>query len=240
MILELQEIIKSFGKVNVLKGVSVSFNKGEIVALIGPNGSGKTTLLKSVLGLILPNSGQILVDGKIITNDFEYRKTIGYMPQIAKYPENLKVKELIKLVRELRNNPIKTDEDLYTELKITDLLDKNLSALSGGQKQKVGAYIAFLFNPNIIILDEPTAGLDPVSTEIIKHKILLAKNNGKLIIITTHIMQDAEELSDRLIYLLEGTVFLDSNIIELKKQTQENTLNKALAKIILQSEKNKF
>lgn len=240
MILELQEVIKSFGKVKVLKGINVSFNKGEIVALIGPNGSGKTTMLKSVLGLILPESGKIFVDDKIITNDFAYREKIGYMPQIAKYPENLKVKELIKLVRELRNNPTNTDEELYDELKISALLDKNLGALSGGQKQKVGAYIAFLFNPTIIILDEPTAGLDPVSTEIIKQKILREKEKENLIIITTHIMQDAEELSDRLIYLLEGTIFLDTNIAELKKETQEGTLNKALAKIILQNEKVNF
>lgn len=240
MILELQEVIKSFGKVKVLKGINASFNKGEIVALIGPNGSGKTTMLKSVLGLILPESGKIFVDDKIITNDFTYREKIGYMPQIAKYPENLKVKELIKLVRELRNNQKNTDEELYSELKISALLDKNLGALSGGQKQKVGAYIAFLFNPSIIILDEPTAGLDPVSTEIIKQKILREKEKEKLIIITTHIMQDAEELSDRLIYLLEGTIFIDTNITELKKETKENTLNKALAKIISQNEKINF
>ncbi|MCK6649770.1 MAG: ATP-binding cassette domain-containing protein, partial [Bacteroidia bacterium] len=120
---------------------------------------------------------------------------------------------------------------------ISDLSEKALGSLSGGQKQKVGAYIAFLFNPEIIILDEPTAGLDPVSTEIIKEKIIKSKKEGKLIVITTHIMQDADELSDRLIYLMEGKIFIDMKIEQLKEQTRENTLNKALAKKISEYEK---
>lgn len=237
MIINIQHIFKAFGKTKVLNDISINLFKGEIIALIGPNGSGKTTLLKSILGLILPDSGSILVQGKAIKTDYSYRNIIGYMPQIAKYPENLKVKELIHLVRNLRGNPEGTDEELMNSLQISDLSEKALGSLSGGQKQKVGAYIAFLFNPEIIILDEPTAGLDPVSTEIIKEKIIKSKKEGKLIVITTHIMQDADELSDRLIYLMEGKIFIDMKIEQLKEQTRENTLNKALAKKISEYEK---
>lgn len=230
--LELQAISKSFGKTKVLRDVSLDFHKGEIIALIGPNGSGKTTLLKSVLGLVVNDKGSINVNGQSIRNNFKYRETIGYMPQIAHYPENLKVQELILLIRSLRNNPKNTDEELGQKLKLDELMHKKLGSLSGGQKQKVGAYLAFLFNPEIIILDEPTAGLDPVSTEILKKKILAARESGKLVIITTHIMQDAEELADRLVYLMDGSVFINENIVALKQKTGETNLNKALANIL--------
>lgn len=231
--LELKQICKSFGKTKVLRELNVSFSPGEITALIGPNGSGKTTMLKTVLGLVINEKGQVLVNGKDIRNGYSYRQSIGYMPQIAHYPENLKVNELISLVRTLRNNPDHTDEELKESLNISELIGKNLGSLSGGQKQKVGAYLAFLFNPEIIILDEPTAGLDPVSTEILKKKISKSKAQKKLIIITTHIMQDAEELADRLVYLMEGSVFIDDSIQSIKTRTGELSLNKALARLLV-------
>jgi len=231
--LELKQICKSFGKTKVLRELNVSFSPGEITALIGPNGSGKTTMLKTVLGLVINEKGQVLVNGKDIRNGYSYRQSIGYMPQIAHYPENLKVNELISLVRTLRNNPDHTDEELMESLNISELIGKNLGSLSGGQKQKVGAYLAFLFNPEIIILDEPTAGLDPVSTEILKKKISKSKAQKKLIIITTHIMQDAEELADRLVYLMEGSVFIDDSIQSIKTRTGELSLNKALARLLV-------
>lgn len=230
--LELKQICKSFGKTKVLRELNVSFSPGEITALIGPNGSGKTTMLKTVLGLVINEKGQVLVNGKDIRNSYSYRQSIGYMPQIAHYPENLKVNELISLIRTLRNNPNRTDEELMESLNISELVGKNLGSLSGGQKQKVGAYLAFLFNPEIIILDEPTAGLDPVSTEILKKKISKAKVEKKLIIITTHIMQDAEELADRLVYLMDGSVFIDESIQSIKTRTGEMSLNKALARLL--------
>ena len=234
MSINIQNTYKSFGKTKVLNGINITFNRGEIVALIGPNGSGKTTLLKSILGLTIPQKGNITVFDKPIQKNYTYREHIGYMPQIAHYPENLKVRELIQLFRNLRNNPPNTDEELFTKYRIAQMFEKPLSALSGGQKQKVGAYLAFLFHPDIIILDEPTAGLDPVSTEIIKAKIYDAKNTGKLIIITTHIMQDADELADRIVYLADGNIFLDLTINELKEKTGETKLIKALAKLIME------
>lgn len=232
MKIEITNLKKSFSKLSVLKSIDVSFDSGEVVALMGPNGSGKTTLLKSILGLIMPNEGEIKVMGESVKNNHTYRKHIGYMPQIARYPENLKVKELITMIRDLRGNPVDIDEELVIDFRIAELEEKALGSLSGGQKQRVGAALAFMFHPEIIILDEPTAGLDPVSTEQMKNKITKEKQKGKLIIITTHIMNEAEELADRLVYLMDGKIYLDTTVAKLKQETSETSLNKSIAKII--------
>lgn len=232
MKIEITNLKKSFSKLSVLKNIDISFDSGEVVALMGPNGSGKTTLLKSILGLIMPNEGEIKVMGQSVKNNHTYRQHIGYMPQIARYPENLKVKELITMIRDLRGNPVHIDEELVIDFRIAELEEKALGSLSGGQKQRVGGALAFMFNPEVIILDEPTAGLDPVSTEYMKSKILKEKQKGKLIIITTHIMNEAEDLADRLVYLMDGKIYLNTTVAELKMKTSESSLNKSIAKII--------
>lgn len=227
---------KSFNKQEVLKGVNLELKKGNISAIMGPNGSGKTTILKSILDLVRPDSGEIFINGINTKNNCGYRKFIGYMPQTPRYPENLRVRELIAMLKDVKGNHCNYDEDLISQLKMEEIFDKPVGTLSNGTKQRVSCVIAFLFDQEIIILDEPTAGLDPVSTEIVKNKILKEKQKGKLIIITSHIISEVETLADRIIFLLEGKVHVDRTVKELKQHTGEENLNRAIA--LLMQERN--
>lgn len=230
-----EQLEKSFGKLHVLKGLDVEFKAGQVVSIIGHNGSGKTTLIKCILGMVLADKGKIFFDEKNIAADFRYRENIGYMPQIGHYPENMKIGQIFKMMKDLRKNASSLDESLMDEYKLSELFEKPMHALSGGTTQKVSASLAFLFNPKVLILDEPTAGLDPLAAEILKAKIIDAKSKGKLIIITSHIMSEVEEMADTVMYLYEGKVNFYNSVIELKKQTGEEKVGKAIAKIMKQS-----
>jgi len=229
-----ENLEKHFGKLHVLKGVNTSFNGGEVVSVIGPNGSGKTTLIKSILGMVVADKGKIYFDNKDVANDFSYRHHIGYMPQIGRYPENMKMGQLFSMMKDLRKSSSALDEELLNEFKLTSMFDKPMRTLSGGTTQKVSAALAFLFNPKVLILDEPTAGLDPLASEILKAKILKAKNEGKLVIVTSHIMSEVEEMADKIMYLFEGKINFYKTIADLKTETGEEKLGKAIAKIMTQ------
>lgn len=152
--------------------ISVTFEEGQVISLIGPNGSGKTTLIKSILGLIRPNEGQILFQNKSIYNDFQYRSQIGYMPQIGRYPDNMKMGQLFQMLRNIRNvHEEHLDTELINSFELRSMFEKPMRTLSGGTRQKVSAAIAFMFDSKVLILDEPTAGLDPVASEILKDKV---------------------------------------------------------------------
>src|SRR5690606_14803616 len=150
------------------KRVNAASQAGKSYALIRPNGSGKTTLIKAILGLVIPTSGEIRVDGENVRNHWSYREKIGYMPQIGRYPDNMRIGQLLDMMKNIRKNPPILDEELIDAFKLEQMLDKRMHTLSGGTRQKVSAALAFLFNPPVLFLDEPTAGLDPVSVEILK------------------------------------------------------------------------
>ncbi len=229
-----EKIEKHFGKLHVLKGVDTSFNAGEVVSVIGPNGSGKTTLIKTILGMVVADKGTIYFDDKDVKRDFSYRHHIGYMPQIGHYPENMKIGQLFSMMKDIRKSVSKLDEDLITDYKLASMFDKPMRTLSGGTTQKVSAALAFLFNPKVLILDEPTAGLDPLASEILKAKVIKAKSEGKLVIITSHIMSEVEEMADKIMYLFEGRINFYKSIAELKQETGEDKLGKAIAKVMIQ------
>jgi len=227
--IRIQNISKRFRKLQALDAISTEFGDGRVVALIGPNGSGKTTLIKSILGLIKPDSGTILFDGKPIAESVEYRQQIGYMSQIGRYPDNLTIGQLFRMIRKLRKGNLQLDEELYYRFKLDTLSDKPMRGLSGGTRQKVSAALAFLFDPQVLILDEPTAGLDPLASEILKEKILSEKAKGKLILITSHVLSDLEDLTTHILYLQDGRLLLDTTIQELRLKTGEEKLAKAIA-----------
>lgn len=219
--IDIRNITKSYGKFEVLKSVILEINEGQILTLMGPNGSGKTTLLKCLLGLVLPDSGEIFVNGINVRNNFEYRHKIGYMPQTAHFPENIKVSDVMQIIREIRGEKTAVDFEIFETFGIENFSQKKISALSQGMKQKVSASLTFMFDSEILILDEPTVGLDPLSAEFLKGKILKEKDKGKLILITTHILNEVKEMSDRLTFLLEGEVRVD-RLIEAKEK-EENS-----------------
>ena len=232
MLIQVQSLNKKFRRLEVLRNVSALFDANECVAIVGPNGSGKTTFIKSLLGLVVPDSGSIRILDADIKNNFLYRNHIGYMPQIGRYPENITIGQLYKMIKDVRQSAGALDEELIHQFHLPELFNKKMRTLSGGTRQKVSAALAFLFNPEILILDEPTAGLDPVSAEILKEKILSERKKNKLILITSHIMNDLDELCSHVMYMLEGNVEFIKTIEQLKSETGEERLGKVMAKMM--------
>ena len=222
-------ISKQFGKLKVLDNVSTTCNKGECIALIGPNGSGKTTIIKSILGMVVPDSGTIEFLGKNIRNHWQYRDEIGYMPQIGRYPDNMTIGQVLDMMKDIRNKKTALDDDLIKAFSLHNLLDKRMRTLSGGTRQKISAALAFLFDPSVLILDEPTAGLDPVSSELLKEKIIAEKEKGKLVLITSHVLSELDDLVTRIIYMQDGKLLFQKSIEDLKQDTGEEKLSKAIA-----------
>lgn len=235
--IKIENVHKQFKKLKALDNINVDFNKGQVVSLIGPNGSGKTTLIKSILGLVKPNNGQILFNGVSIDKEISYRNHIGYMPQIGRYPDNMKIGQVFQMIRNLRGNNQKIDEELFYRFKLDAMQDKPMKTLSGGTRQKVSAALAFLFDADVIILDEPTAGLDPLASEILKEKVLVEKKKDKLILITSHNLSDLEELTTDVLYLQDGKVVLYKSIKELYELTGEGKLSRAIAHVMKNSNK---
>lgn len=235
--ISIQNLKKNFSRLQALDDVSVEFASGKSFALIGPNGSGKTTLIKCILGMVVPTSGNIVVDGENILNHWHYREKIGYMPQIGRYPDNMRIGQLFDMMKNIRKNPPILDEELMEAFKLDTMLDKRMHTLSGGTRQKVSAALAFLFNPPVLFLDEPTAGLDPVSVEVLKEKIQKEKEAGKLMIISSHIMSDLDDLATEVVYLQDGHILYNNSIEELKDITGEQRLGKAMAQMIMSFDK---
>lgn len=230
--IEIKNLHKSFGKLQVLNDISIQLPSSACISLIGPNGCGKTTLLKCILGMVVAERGTIHVLNKNIINDWKYRSSIGYMPQIGRYPDNMKIGQLIDMMKDIRSENKNYDEELLDAFELKSMFDKPMRTLSGGTRQKVSACLAFLFNPEILILDEPTAGLDPISAEILKDKILKEKNNGKLILITSHILSDLDEIISDIIYMQDGRIQFFKSFEAIKAQTSETKLSKAIVSIM--------
>jgi len=231
----IENISKQFGKLKVLDKVSVTCDTSKCIALIGPNGSGKTTLIKSVLGMVVPDSGNIIFNGKKIQNDWQYREQIGYMPQIGRYPDNMTIGQVIDMMKDIRHSDSGFDERLIEAFSLKEMYNKRMRTLSGGTRQKVSASLAFLFDPKVLILDEPTAGLDPVSSEILKEKIITEIEKGKLVLITSHILSELDDLVSEVIYMQDGKLLFHKSIELLHKDTGENKLSKAIARVMTNS-----
>ncbi len=229
--IDIQHISKNFGKFKVLDDINLTCSKGECIALIGPNGCGKTTLIKSILGIVLPSKGDIVFMGQNIANSFQYREHIGYMPQIGRYPDNMTIGQIIEMMKEIRKSSA-PDEALLHQFHLKTLFDKKMRTLSGGTTQKVSATLAFLFNPDVLILDEPTAGLDPLSADILKEKIIEEKQKGKLILITSHLLSELDDLITQLIYMQDGKIRFHKTIEALKRETGEEKISKSISMML--------
>ena len=231
--IEIQNLTKKFQKFSALNEVNLSFKNGHSIALIGPNGCGKTTMIKCILGLNVVEDGDILVDGKSVKEDYKYRENMGYMPQIGRYPENMTIAETIKMIKDTRkNNGDDLDTELLEAFELENIYDKKMRTLSGGTTQKVSAVLAFIFNPKVIILDEPTAGLDPLATEILKNKIIKEKNKGKLIIITSHLLSELDDIITEIVFMNEGKVVVHQSVEDLKEETNTDKISDGIISIL--------
>jgi len=283
--IQINALNKNYGSLQALSSVDVEIEPGRIMAVLGPNGAGKTTLIKSILGLVKPDSGVITVDGIKVNGESRYREMIGYMPQLARYPENLTVTEIVDMIRDIRKSASKSegrsasvgrsaststdtpdgknrpteegpsaerepgspgsngqaasvqepahddapDLELWERFGLDSEKDKPFRTLSGGNRQKVSAVLAFLFRPKVLFLDEPTTGLDPVSSSILKDKILAERDRGTTIILTSHIMSEVQELAEQVVYLLEGKIYFERSVSGLLEETGQTTLERAIA-----------
>ncbi len=231
--IEIKNLTKKFKKFTALNQVNIRFNDGHSVALIGPNGCGKTTLIKCILGLNVVEDGDILVNNESVKEHYLYRKNIGYMPQIGRYPENMTIAQTIQMIKDTRKvSESELDTELLEAFELKSIFDKKMRTLSGGTTQKVSAVLAFLFNPRIIILDEPTAGLDPLASEILKNKIIKEKNKGKLIIITSHLLSELDDIVSEIVFMNEGKVIVHQSVEELMTERKTEKISESIISIL--------
>ena len=231
--IEIKNLTKKFNKFTALNQVNIRFNDGHSVALIGPNGCGKTTLIKCILGLNVVEDGDILVNNESVKEHYLYRKNIGYMPQIGRYPENMTIAQTIQMIKDTRKvSENELDTELLEAFELESIFDKKMRTLSGGTTQKVSAVLAFLFNPGIIILDEPTAGLDPLASEILKNKKIKKKNKGKLIIITSHLLSELDDIVSEIVFMNEGKVIVHQSVEELMTERKTEKISESIISIL--------
>jgi Cu-processing system ATP-binding protein len=230
--LRVSGVAKRFGKLQVLESVDTVLPTGRVTAIVGPNAAGKSTLIKCVLGLVRPDAGRIEVFGEPVGADPAYRARIGYMPQGAPFPENLTGHEVLRLVRSLRPGVAEVDDELIHRFALAPELGKPIRTLSGGTRQKLNAVVAFLFRPSLVILDEPTAGLDPLASSILKEKVQEAAERGVTVLLTSHIMSEIEALAAEVVFLVEGKVHFQGTMEQLRRTTGEQRLEHAVARLM--------
>ena len=236
--IEVKNLTKRFGKFTALNDLNLSFTNSKSIALIGPNGCGKTTLIKCILGLNVIETGDILVDGKSVKDDYLYRKDIGYMPQIGRYPENMSIGQTIKMIKDTRKvSETHLDTELLEDFELEKMYDKKMGTLSGGTTQKVSAVLAFMFDPKVIILDEPTAGLDPLASEILKNKIIKEKNRGKLIIITSHLLSELDDIVSEIVFMNEGKIIVQQSVEDLMTERKSEKISESIISILKEMKK---
>jgi Cu-processing system ATP-binding protein len=228
---ELSGVRKRFGRLTVLDGVDGAIAAGRVTAIVGPNASGKSTLIKCILGLVRPDAGSITVLGEPAGRDPDYRRRVGYMPQGAPFPENLTGREVLALIQSLRPGDA-IDDDLVHRFQLEAALEKPVRLLSGGTRQKLNAALAFWFRPALLILDEPTAGLDPLSSGVFKKKVQQAADGGAAVLLTSHVMGEVEELADDLLFMLEGQIRFQGTMEDLRRLTGEQRLERAVSRIM--------
>jgi Cu-processing system ATP-binding protein len=232
----LSGIRKRFGPVQVLDDVDVCFRPGRITAVLGPNGAGKTTLLKMILGLVRPDEGVVTVDDVRVNGDAAYRRDIGYMPQLPRFPENLTGWELAAMLDDLRSFHGVADESLIDAFRLGAEMAKPFRTLSGGNRQKVNAALALRHGARVLILDEPTAGLDPVAARVLKERVRAERDRGCTVLLTSHDLGQLQMLADDVVFLLDGVVRFEGEASELLAATGHAELEGAIAALILEGD----
>ena len=217
VIASLEAVSKSYGSIRALDKVNFRVHAGEVVALLGPNGAGKTTAVKLLLGLLQPNSGSVRVFGRNPTNP-ENRMKTGAMLQVGRVPETLKIREHIELFSSYYENPLPLN-DVLAAAGLESLRDRKFGDLSGGQKQRTLFALAICGDPDLLFLDEPTVGLDVEARRMLWDEIRSLVNRGKTVLLTTHYLQEADALADRVAVINKGEIIAEGTPATIKAQT---------------------
>jgi len=235
-VIEINNISKSYYlgglrnyRTDVLKNITLKIHRGEIFSLLGPNGAGKTTLMKIILGITFPTKGSINLFNKQIKRN-NYGNYIGYLPEQHQYPENMKAHDILKLfgmMRGMRGRYLKNRvNELISVFELRDY-KKPLSKYSKGMKQRLGLAVALLYSPDILLLDEPTDGLDPVGRVYIRELILDLKKKGTTIFINSHLLSEVEAIADRVAILDKGHMVTSGTVDDLTSRNgYEIVINK--------------
>jgi Cu-processing system ATP-binding protein len=229
--LSVRDLTKSFGGRRVLEGIDVDFAPGTVTALLGPNGAGKTTLLKCLLGLVRPDAGSIAVGGAELDDGGDSRRVIGYMPQLPHFPPHMSTRQLAAMLDDLRDFNGDPDDELAEAFGLHSDWDQPFRSLSGGTRQKVNAALAFRYRAPVLILDEPTAGLEPAASLALKEKIRACRSEGRTVVVTSHNLGDLDAMADEVVFLLGGRVRFDGTLGALLDETGQPTLEEAIASI---------
>ena len=216
MSLQIINLTKKFGDQTALNNINIEINNTEIIGLLGPNGAGKSTLMKSIVGALKIDEGQIIFNGKDIReNEIESKKNIGFLPENNPLYDEMYVKEYLSFVADIHKVSKHRIEEVIELVGITPEKSKKISQLSKGYQQRVGLAQAILHEPDLLILDEPTNGLDP--NQIIEIRNVIKEiGKEKTVILSTHIMQEVEALCSRVILIHQGNIIQDSTIEEFK------------------------
>jgi len=236
--IQISNLNKWFGKLHALCDVNVALQQGECVAFVGPNGCGKSTLMKCILGLVTPSSGTITIDGRRVDQDIAVRELVGFMPQKPVFPPNMTVRQAIETIKRVRCYQGELDEELMRDFDIEGMMNKRTGTLSGGTAQKLNAAIAFMFNPRILVLDEPMASLDPMAAEVLKTKIIKSRQQGCLILISSHILSELEGVASHVVCIDNGKVTLHKSVAELVQDSSGSDLRTAVLEIITHNDTN--
>lgn len=230
-LLEVKNLCKTFTTQKAVNNVSFSIEKGSIFGLLGPNGAGKTTLLRMITGIFYPDDGEILFNGKKFDplNDIAY---IGYMPEERGLYKKMKIGEQVLYLAQLKNLPKKEAmtkaKQWFEKLGMETWWDKKIEDLSKGMSQKLQFVTTVLHEPELIILDEPFSGLDPVNANLIKEEIFNLSKRGSTVIFSTHRMEQVEEICDKIILINKGEIILDGKVAEVKQRYKDNKYEIAL------------
>src|SRR5215470_14743112 len=217
VVASLDAVNKNYGEIRALKAVNFRVPAGELVALLGPNGAGKTTAVKLLLGLLQPNAGKVRVFGADPTNP-QNRMRTGAMLQVGRVPETLRVREHIDLFSSYYQNPMPMSSVLAAA-GLETLSDRKFGDLSGGQRQRVLFALAVCGDPDLLFLDEPTVGLDVEARRMLWEQIRQLVGRGKTVLLTTHYLQEADALADRVAVINKGEIIAQGSPAQIKAQT---------------------
>lgn len=216
--IQIENLIKKFGRLLAVDDISLTVKEGEIFAFLGPNGSGKTTTMRSVVGLTVPTSGRILINGlDAQTYPKETRRCLSYLPQRVVFPENQSAREIMQFYCRLRKLPLERADAALARAGLEGVADRLVSEFSGGMIQRLGLAVTSLPEAPILLLDEPTANLDPQGVKRFREFILNQREDGRTVIFSTHLLQEAEQLADRVGIFLNGRMVAEESIDALRQ-----------------------